>query len=191
MKVVTEKVDQALHDTQSDAYDIMNALQVQDITTQQIEGAHALLRSVQGALERAVGKIFRGDSTAGVAGDSRLRHACQLQQSEERQRTADEAMLVTGDSEESGFAPGMPESSSFEDLKQDAVLEEIQDEPTKEEIEDLLSWGSDDQAASGVPGEEDEAMLTLEEDLDPGNTGDSDSGEQALGAGKHGYRFHP
>ncbi len=58
---VAEKADQLLHDTQADAHNIMNALQVQDITTQQIEAAHSLLRSVQERLNTLISKYSEAE----------------------------------------------------------------------------------------------------------------------------------
>ena len=49
-----DKILTKVQDAQGDAYDIMNALQVQDITTQQIAAAHGLLRQVQERLNKLI-----------------------------------------------------------------------------------------------------------------------------------------
>ena len=164
-ETVTEKVDQALHDTQSDAYDIMNALQVQDITTQQIEGAHALLRSVQERLNELLEKY--SDATPPQELRESYPHDMQASfiDADERQKAADEAMSDTGEPEELLSAPELPESSAFEDLMRSGDVDQA-GEPGQEEIEDLMSWGSDEQTTSSLPGEEDEAMLVLDEEIE-------------------------
>jgi hypothetical protein len=56
-----EKVTQLLNETQSDAYGIMNSLQVQDITAQQIQAAHAMLRSIQERLNEIILKYSEAE----------------------------------------------------------------------------------------------------------------------------------
>jgi len=66
---VAEKASQLLHDTQTGAHDIMNALQVQDITTQQIEAAHSLLRSVQERLNTLITKYSEAELPEILSGE--------------------------------------------------------------------------------------------------------------------------
>ncbi|MDQ7053615.1 MAG: hypothetical protein Q9P14_12215 [candidate division KSB1 bacterium] len=54
-----EQLEQDILEIQNETFDIMNLLQVQDITTQQIMAANSLIESVQGKLEQLTSRFGR------------------------------------------------------------------------------------------------------------------------------------
>jgi len=89
---IPEKVDQLIQDSQTDAYDIMNSLQVQDITAQQIGAAHSLLSSVQERLNSLITKYSDAEPPGIVSKETAFDEEASFVGAEERQKVADEAM---------------------------------------------------------------------------------------------------
>lgn len=181
---VPEKVEQALQDTQSDAYDIMNALQVQDITAQQIEGAHALLRSVQERLNELIVKYSEVEPPQEVRKTRAHDMEASYTDADQRQQYADEAILeaeklLDGEADLSGAegeagvedveADEMPLSRAFDEHGEDPgpeqdALESVEEESALREMDEILSWDSDAETDSALPGEEDDLEALLDEE---------------------------
>lgn len=169
---LSQNVESLLQDIQTDAYDIMNALQVQDITTQQIEGAHSMLRSVQERLNELITKYSEAAPPA-ITRKARAHDSQAVYEMDgDRQKAVDEVlnldpdviMQQAGDSGMEGAADGdpqagpeeqheMPSSSAFDESSVEAP-ESDGKEPDQAEIDELLSWGDDVSAAAALPGDE-------------------------------------
>jgi hypothetical protein len=94
-----EAVEQLLHDTQTDAYDIMNSLQVQDITAQQIEAAHVMLYSIQERLNHLIMKYSEAEPPQ-IFRQARAHDAeASYVGSDDRQKMADEVLEQEEDRE--------------------------------------------------------------------------------------------
>ncbi|MEA2062580.1 MAG: hypothetical protein U9P14_02675, partial [Gemmatimonadota bacterium] len=122
---IAGKVEQLIQDSQSDAYEIMNALQVQDITTQQIEGAHAVMRSVHERLSNLLMKYTDAAPPEAIRKERAFDADASFVDAEGRQEIADELQkAIAGESaEESGSA--------------EAAAGEAEAEAEKAEEEDL------------------------------------------------------
>jgi len=163
---VPQAVEALLQDTQTDAYDIMNALQVQDITAQQIEGAHGLLRSVQERLNMLITKYSEASPPAVFREIKAHDINATFDMDDDRQKAVDdmlnqspEELLAASESapaEEAVEENELPTSSAFDESlpEESEVAEEVAgEEPNQAEIDELLSWG-DDAAGAALPGED-------------------------------------
>jgi chemotaxis regulatin CheY-phosphate phosphatase CheZ len=75
-KAVIEKIESSeefANRTLNDTYTIMDALQFQDITTQQIDHAASLLEEVEGKITGIIGEMLPGDDDAGDSSTSEKR----------------------------------------------------------------------------------------------------------------------
>ncbi|MCE5272919.1 hypothetical protein LLH00_16690 [bacterium] len=168
---VPQSVENLLQDTQTDAYDIMNALQVQDITAQQIEGAHGLLRSVQERLNMLITKYSEAEPPA-IFREAKAHDINAIfDMDDDRQKAVDEVLGQSPENllAESEPAPAeasdesdLPASSAFDESLPEAVEAEAEaevagEEPNQAEIDELLSWG-DGGANAALPGEETAAL---------------------------------
>ncbi len=61
---IADKIEQSLEQIRFDGYDIMNALQVQDITSQQLASANVLLESVKNKMAELVAKFTQQEYVA-------------------------------------------------------------------------------------------------------------------------------
>jgi len=165
---LSQNVESLLQDIQTDAYDIMYALQVQDITTQQIEGAHAMLRSIQERLNHLINKYSEAAPPA-ICREARAHDSQAVYDTgDDRQKAVDEVLnldpdtgiqetkkssaqeTIVGEMQEEHYE--LPSSSAFDENSVEAP-ESDGKEPDQTEIDELLSWG-DDIPASGLPEEE-------------------------------------
>lgn len=85
-----EMVENTLDDIQNNVFDIMNALQFQDITSQQINAANSLLSSIQNRLNSLISK-FANIKTEDIT----IKHVAfdedaTMQDADKRQKSADE-----------------------------------------------------------------------------------------------------
>jgi hypothetical protein len=184
---LSQNVDSLLQDIQTDAYDIMNALQVQDITTQQIEGAHSMLRSIQERLNHLITQYSEATPPA-ISREARAHDSQAVYDMDgDRQKAVDEMLnldpdLIMQQAETSAVEESasveeqeeqheLPSSSAFDESSPEAP-ESDGKEPDPAEIDELLSWG-DDLPASALPGDEPvqmdgemtEASLPVEESI--------------------------
>jgi len=165
---LSQNVESLLQDIQTDAYDIMYALQVQDITTQQIEGAHAMLRSIQERLNHLINKYSEAAPPA-ICREARAHDSQAVYDTgDDRQKAVDEVLnldpdtgiqeaknssaqeTIVGEMQEEHYE--LPSSSAFDENSVEAT-ESDGKEPDQAEIDELLSRG-DDIPASGLPEEE-------------------------------------
>jgi len=140
---LSSKVDQLLGDIQSDAYDIMNALQVQDITSQQIESAHSMLRSIQERLNDLIIKYSEVEPPSIIREEKAFDAGASYFDREERQKAADE--LIEG-------APAGVETQAVTEKEEEAPEEGAGLVESQEEIDALFAESTQEQVAADEQG---------------------------------------
>ncbi len=179
-----QQVEGLLEATQGDAYDIMNSLQVQDITTQQIEAAHSMLYSIQERLNNLILKYSEAEPPVIMRKGSQAFDAeATVESAEDRQKLADS---LSGDLEEAldeaaGEQPEPGETPAGQE-QIDALFEDQPRSPTpgayhlaegesqsQEEIDRLLSGElgqlESEESALELPELEDQPEGLSEEEL--------------------------
>ncbi|MFH1069570.1 MAG: hypothetical protein V1794_08095, partial [Candidatus Glassbacteria bacterium] len=170
-QAMPEQVDRLLQDVQSDAFDIMNALQVQDITAQQIEGAHSLLRSVQERLNVLIVKYSQAEPPAEIVRETRaFDEEASFTDSESHQTTVDE---VFGREEESAGESGAEADQLAEEGGEAAAAaEDEQAMAGQDDVDTLFDDMSAETTEAGAP--ESEAFETQEAAGEPAGQEDID-----------------
>ncbi|MFH1069883.1 MAG: hypothetical protein V1794_09735, partial [Candidatus Glassbacteria bacterium] len=158
-QAMPEQVDRLLQDVQSDAFDIMNALQVQDITAQQIKGAHSLLSLVQERLNELIVKYSQAEPLQEIIREAKaFDEQASFTDSESHQTTVDEVF----DQEEktAGESGAEADQLAEEGGEAAAAVEDEQAMGGQDEVDTLFDDMSAETAEAGVP--ESEAFETQE-----------------------------
>ena len=149
---VGDKILTKVQDAQGDAYDIMNALQVQDITTQQIAAAHGLLRQVQERLNKLI-MDYAGTEPPELIREARAHDInATVMGANERQEVADSVLLeAMAEAEKSAEESWGKSSENEESIDAEESLE------SQEDIDALFAANKVGEADDGEVVEEDVA----------------------------------
>ncbi len=163
-KSVGQQVDQLVQDVQSDAFDIMNSLQVQDITSQQIEGAHAMLRSIQERLNGLITKFSEAEAPEMIRENKAFDAAADYTGAGGRQAGVDELFGSAGVETEAEEEPAPDEPSVDEILQQETAGDEPGQEPQAASSQDEIDSLFEDSAAVADEAPEQEATADAAEE---------------------------